>query len=216
MGTPLYFCSDYVDNSLMIEQDDIFAHNQDSITFAELCNALYQRECIALGEYGPSQSALLKRKIKFLPQHVQECARGLLNSQAPLNVDYHNASYQHKQSSKCPSIKITAEQNQQSLSGLPDIGKVMCVEVKTLEGVHLELDSVDRIDSDNALIHVNKHGWFYTNGESQLADNNVRLVKSTKAILQAACAGHQWRVNTKGTPRALTLRELKLSFHIQW
>ena len=93
----------------MIKQDDIFGHNQDSIQFAELCNALYQRECQILAESSSTQINLLKRKLKFLPQLVQECARGLLNNQAALSVDYYNASYQAKQAATCPSLKQSIE-----------------------------------------------------------------------------------------------------------
>jgi hypothetical protein len=211
----------------MIEQDDIFGHNQDSIQFAELCNALYQRECHNLALTGITQVNLLKRKLKFLPQLVQECARSLCSSSAPLTVDYHNASYQGKQAAQCPALKFTAAQISATYQQLPDIGKVLPILVRTIDGYHLELDSVDRIDHDHQLIHVNKHGWFTTQGQScELQPEGAPLVitdplaatltKPTKAVMQAACSGHQWRLKGKGLPRALTLRELKLSFHIQW
>ncbi len=200
----------------MIKQDDIFGHNQDSIQFAELCNALYQRECQILAESSSTQINLLKRKLKFLPQLVQECARGLLNNQAALSVDYYNASYQAKQAATCPSLKQSIEIISQYYTKLPQIGRVLPIEVKTIDGYHIELDSVDRIDEENHLLHVNKHGWFYCDGQSQQTNDTIKLVKPTKAVMQAACCGHQWRWKGKGIPRALTLRELKLSFHIQW
>ena len=201
---------------MMIKQHDIFGHNQDSIHFAELCNALYQRECQNLAESSSSQINLLKRKLKFLPQLVQECAHSLLNNNAPLEIDYHNASYQNKQAANCPSAKQTTGQIAQYYSKFPDIGRVLPVEVKTIDGYHFELDSVDRVDEESNLLHVNKHGWFHPDGQPQQANNTIRLVKPTKAIMQAACCGHQWRWKGKGIPRALSLRELKLSFHIQW
>ena len=113
----------------MIKQHDIFGHNQDSIHFAELCNALYQRECQNLAESSSSQINLLKRKLKFLPQLVQECAHSLLNNNAPLEIDYHNASYQNKQAANCPSAKQTTGQIAQYYSKFPDIGRVLPVEV---------------------------------------------------------------------------------------
>ena len=227
INKPLYFLSICVDNTSMIEQNDIFGHNQDSIHFAELCNALYQRECQTLATSNTTQVNLLKRKLKFLPQLVQECARSLCDAKAPLTVDYHNASYQGKQAAQCPALKFTPEQISATFQKLPDIGKVLPVLVRTIDGYHLELDSVDRIEPENQLIHVNKHGWFTTQGQfcelqpegaPQLTTEPLAatLTKPTKAVMQAACCGHQWRLKGKGIPRALTLRELKLSFHIQW
>ena len=211
----------------MAEQKDIFFQDAHASSLAELMNALYQRECIALAEAGPSQTSLLKRKLKHLPHHVYSAAQDLLASKAPIAVDIHNASYTAKQTAQCPGINQTEEQIQDFYNKSGKIGAILPVLVKTLHGMHIEIDSLDRVDEQAGLIHANKHGWFSLNGISQteqpssLASNEAQffaktLLKPSKAIWTAACCGHQWKHKGRAIPRALTMRELRLSFNINW
>ncbi|MCP3427729.1 hypothetical protein [Opacimonas viscosa] len=211
----------------MAEQKDIFFQDEHASSLAELMNALYQRECLALAESGPSQTSLLKRKLKHLPHHVYSAAQDLLASNAPIDVDIHNASYTAKQAAHCPGINQTNEQIQDFYTKSGKIGAVLPVLVKTMQGMHIEIDSLDRIDEQCDHIHANKHGWFTRNGISQaeqtstLASNEaqffaLKLLKPSKAIWTAACCGHQWKHKGRAIPRALTMRELRLSFNIKW
>jgi hypothetical protein len=212
---------------MMVQQKDIFFQDEHATALAELMNALYQRECRYLAEYGPGQARVLKRKLKHLPHHVYNAAQDLLNNQTPIEVDIHNASFTAKQTATCPGLKQTPEQKFAALSKPQPLGTVLPVLVKTIHGMHIEIDSVDRVDPDQQLIHVNKHGWFDYYGHSlatqpdTLASNEsqfyeIVLLRPSRAIWTAACCGHQWKYKGRGIPRALTMRELRLSFGIKW
>lgn len=209
----------------MVEQSDIFFQDPDSAAFAELCNALYQRECLFLAEHGPNQNGLLKRKLKHLHIHVTQSAEQLLNNTSPLTVDRHNASYQAKQSPKSPCTKQTPDVINKYYAQHQTIGAICAVSVNELGMTHLEIDSLDRIDTEKALIHVNKFGWFNTSGQptdhqghilNHDGLRHIKLLKPTKANMTAACCGHRWSHSGKILPRVLTMRELRLSFNIKW
>lgn len=210
----------------MVEQSDIFFQNPNSVAFAELCNALYQRECQFLAEYGPAQTSLLKRKLKHLHTHITQCAELLLNNTSPLTVDQHNASYQAKQSAKCPSSKQTHSTIQSYFNTHHHVGSILVVAVNELGMTHLEIDSLDKVNNEQALIHVNKFGWFNYAGQPVNADGTsidqtnaiqpLTLLKPTKSVFMSACCGHRWSHTGKISPRVLTMRELRLSFSIKW
>jgi hypothetical protein len=211
----------------MAEQKDIFYQDAHASSLAELMNALYQRECLALAESGPNQIGLLKRKLKHLPHHVYSAAQDLLTSDAPITVDIHNASYTAKQTAQCPGINQTDKQIQDFYDKHGNVGAILPIFVKTMQGMHIEIDSLDRVDEEAGLIHANKHGWFSPNGishaeqTSSLASNEaqffaLKLLKPNKTIWTAACCGHQWKHKGRAIPRALTMRELRLSFNIKW
>jgi len=68
-------------------------------------------------------------------------------------------------------------------------------------------------------LHLNKFGWFSKSGEYfEIVPKQTRylLLKPSKAVLIAACGGHQWTSKGRATPRALSLRELLLSTEIDW
>ncbi|MDG1921485.1 MAG: hypothetical protein P8I90_00830 [Glaciecola sp.] len=210
----------------MVEQSDIFFQDPNSVAYAELCNALYQRECEFLAEHGPTQASLLKRKLKHLHTHVTQCAERLLHNTSPLQVDKHNASYQAKQSPKCPSRKQTNEIIQSYFNTHHHVGSILVVAVNHLGMTHLEIDSLDKVNNEHALIHVNKFGWFNYAGQPVNAEGScieqtnalqtLTLLKPTKSVLISACCGHRWSHIGKISPRVLTMRELRLSFSIKW
>lgn len=210
----------------MVEQSDIFFQDPNSVAYAELCNALYQRECAFLAEHGPTQASLLKRKLKHLHTHVTQCAERLLNNNSPLSVDQHNASYQAKQSPKCPSSKQTHTTIQSYFNTHHHVGSILVVAVNDLGMTHLEIDSLDKVNNELALIHVNKFGWFNYSGQPVTPDGiridqthaiqPLTLLKPTKSVFTSACCGHRWSHTGKISPRVLTMRELRLSFSIKW
>lgn len=210
----------------MVKQSDIFFQDPNSAAYAELCNALYQRECAFLAEHGPGQASLLKRKLKHLHTHVTQSAEQLLNNTTPLTVDLHNASYQAKQAAKCPSAKQTVDMIQAYFNTHHHVGAILVVAINELGMTHLEIDSLDKVNHELALIHVNKFGWFNYAGQPVNSDgsiidqshllNTLTLLKPTKSVLTSACSGHRWSHSGKISPRVLTMRELRLSFSIKW
>ena len=208
------------------QQLDIFSDGQRQLFYAELCNALYERELASLSQQKISNVSLLQRKIAGLRHHVQRAAYSLLQHPSPLKVDIHNASWQAKQAAKCMANNYVAQKTQQWFSSNIQIGCSIAVHVKQLGCEHIELDSIDRIEQSteqsNHRVHTNKFGWFNIDGEfaednyKQADVQQLRLLKPTKAILTAACCGHKWDHKGKGQQRALSLRELLLSLSINW
>ncbi|WP_339722884.1 hypothetical protein [uncultured Paraglaciecola sp.] len=204
------------------QQVDIFSDDQRQLHYAELCNALYERELASLAQQKINNVSLLQRKIAGLRHHVKRAAYSLLEHHSPLKVDIHNASWQAKQAAKCMANSFNAEKTQLWFSSNIQIGCTIAIHVKQLGYEHIELDSIDRIELTTQRLHTNKFGWFKINGE--FAEDNyrrtevlsLRLLKPSKAILTAACCGHTWVHKGKGQQRALSLRELLLSLSINW
>ena len=204
------------------QQVDIFSDDQRQLHYAELCNALYERELTSLSQQKISNINLLQRKIAGLRHHVKRAAYSLLQHQSPLQVDVHNASWQAKQAAKCMANNYVPQKTQHWFSSNIQIGCSIAVHVKQLGCEHIELDSIDKIELSSQRVHTNKFGWFNLDGEfaegnlQQTHVLNLRLLKPTKAILTAACCGHKWDHKGKGQQRALSLRELLLSLSINW
>ena len=205
-------------------QSDIFAELSEQRLFADVCNALYERELMTLAMQGPGQSSLLKRRLGGLTHHVKRAAEYLVTNPTPLDVDTHNGSWHFKQAAKCPAKIDEPEATQAWFSQKSTVGLPVCVRVKNLDHEHLELDCVDKIQPENQTIHLNRFGWFSFDGayiddtnNPNLADfSEVQLLKPNKRTMIAACSGHCWNHKGKLSPRALTLRELLLSTLINW
>lgn len=197
-------------------QTDIFSADHQALHFAELCNALYERELSQLANSSLNQASLLKRRLSGLSHHIKSAARFLTSHNTPLEVDFHNASWQAKQAPKPFSAKQDGEKCRQWVRQC-QIGMPLVVAVIEHGQESLELDSIDRIDSEQPRIHLNKHGWFNLTGEwQQTGQVEKRWLLPDKASYTAACCGHTWTHKGKGQPRALTLRELLLSTRINW
>ncbi|WP_147318223.1 hypothetical protein [Salinimonas sediminis] len=187
--------------------------------FAEICTALYERELLALAT-APDDIARLRQKLKGLSHHVKRAAHFMSGPYTPLAIDSHNASWTASQPIQNPARKITAVDNQQWFSRYATHGLVVCVVVTELESSHIELDSVDRVVDTTATLHTNKHGWFGFDGQPETALQSQyasrRVCKPTKALVTAACCGHQWNHKGRVPPRPLSLREILLASNLDW
>lgn len=205
-------------------QSDIFAQISEQPLFADVCNALYERELMTLAAQGPGQVSLMRRRLGGLSHHVKRAAEYLVANPTPLDVDTHNGSWQSRQGPKCPANAVDGEQNQTWFTSKATIGLPVCVSVTNYDHQHLELDCVDRIQTENQTLHLNRFGWFKFDGSyvddsahQQLFDaTELRLVLPNKKTMTAACSGHCWNHKGKLAPRTLTLRELLLSTLIDW
>ncbi|MGO4891671.1 hypothetical protein [Flavobacterium sp. W21_SRS_FM6] len=202
-------------------QVNIFSDDLRQLHFAELCNALYERELNRLSQKNTTNIGLLQREIGGLKHHIKRAAYNLLQHQAPLDIDIHNASWQHKQAAKCPA-KLQEQDKTLAWYNRPfELGVCAAVYVNELGVEHIELDSIDRFDLEEAKLHLNKFGWFNFYGQA-LADQSdsktskTQLIKPSNSCLTAACCGHSWNHKGRSQPRLLTLRELMLSFSINW
>ncbi|WP_102798305.1 hypothetical protein [Bowmanella denitrificans] len=194
-------------------QTDIFRDDKAQLQYAELCNALYERELLALSQN--ASLSLLQRRLKGLSHHIKRVAAGMLQHAGPLQLDIHNASWQARQSAHCPQGKDKIDTlhwfKQHACFGLP-----VPVWQHHLGIEHLELDSIDRLELQNDRLHLNKHGWFHLDGLPQPHSVDKALLVPGKTTLSAACCGHSWKHAHKSLPRTLSLRELRLANQINW
>lgn len=92
-------------------------------------------------------------------------------------------------------------------------GLIVPVLINDEQCTTVRIDSLDQV-SDNK-VHCNELGWFDNSGES-LEHTHVHLLKPAKAVMAAACCGHQWQFNKRTTPKRLSLREMLLASNINW
>lgn len=203
------------------QQTDIFADDLQQRHFAELCNALYERELRALAQQKSNNISLLQRRLGGLSHHIRRLAEHLLSNSAPIEVDVHNGSWRAKQAAKSMLAKADDEKTALWFAKRARPGLVVPVYLNDRGIEHLELDSIDRIGQENNRLHLNKHGWFGFEGlrvnDGEASPHlSLRILIPTKATMSAACCGHSWNHRGRTQPRALTLRELLLSTTINW
>ena len=204
------------------KQSNFFSDDQRQQHFAELCNALYERELQVLAQQKINNINLLQRKIGGLLHHVKRAAEQFLRHAGPLQIDLHNGTWQNKQMAKCMAGKFNRDLTQRWFVKYARFGLCVPVHISELGLEHIELDSLDRIDVENQRLHLNKHGWFSFNGDNTETQNDdghamqKRVLEPNKALLSAACCGHSWNHKGRSQPRPLSLRELLLSGSINW
>ena len=200
----------------MTEQTSFWQDEQQSSDFAELCNALYEREIAKLSRMEMSSAQALQGRLKSLPYYIKRTAHLMMQSQTPLDLDVQNASWSAKQASHIPlSGQEIAQVNQWYLAQDLIHGLV----VPIAENTHIVLDSIDRVDKEKQRFRTNLHGWFSLSENENTSKNfesSARLLKPTKRVMTAACTGHCWVNDHKSHPIIPTLRELLLSCAINW
>jgi hypothetical protein len=191
----------------------LWQDNQQSPHFAELCNALYERELRLLAHMPVEHGRFVQAKLKSLPHYVKRTAYSMLQAQSPLILDLQNASWSAKQSAHMPLVGQTWQSIQHwYLSTELTLGLVVPV---LMQG-RIRLDCIDRLDHKQARIRTNAFNWFELEQEPSADGTEFQLLKPTKKVMMAACAGHSWRATQKQQPITLTLRELLLSCQINW
>jgi hypothetical protein len=206
-----------------MSQNTLWQTNRQNTDFAELCNALYEREIHLLANTEIANIHNLQGRLKSLSYYINRTANQMVNVNelglSPLTLDVQNATWSAKQASKL-SVLIQPEQDVYSwyLALISQTNKAaLGLAVPILRAEHIILDSIDGIDTDKKRIRTNVSGWF------SLKDDNVehssRLLKPTKKVMLAACAGHQWQGqmnSTKLRPVIPSMRELLISCAINW
>ncbi len=206
-----------------MSQSSLWQIQTDPGGFAELCNALYQREinCIARGNFTSVLS--VQTRLQSLSYYITRTAHSMTQVMAqghsPLLLDSQNASWSAKQSNKMPLLGQETEQECAVINNWY-LQESICVGlvVPLLLDNGIMIDCIDRIDLDNQRIRTNLGGWFSLNNDVKIKSSSIskRLLKPNKKIMIAACAGHRWQGNAKQLPVVLSLRELILSCAINW
>lgn len=204
-----------------MSQTSLWQTHKQNNDFAEICNALYERELHLLANAEVDTVQRLQGRIKSLSYYINRTANLMtqVNEQgdSPLTLDIQNASWSAKQAANIP-LKNQTEHD--VLSWYSSNKLVLGLVVPILNAHYISLDCIDRIDSENNRFHTNTSGWFsLTPSGNKGSKSTLELLKPNKQVMLAACAGHCWQnklSNTKLRPVLLGLRELLLSCAINW
>lgn len=204
-----------------MSQNSLWQTHKQSNDFAEICNALYERELRLLANSETATLQAIQGRLKSLPYYINRTA--ILMTQvneyghSPLTLDVQNASWSAKQAPKMP-LKNQTETEVYSwyLTAKLTLGLV----VPLASNEHIILDCIDRIDIEKKRLRTNTHGWFslITRSEEEIAPS-VKLLKPNKKVMLSACTGHCWQNQEsaiKLSPVMPSLRELLLSCAINW
>ncbi len=209
-------------------QASLWQDNKQNTAFAEICNALYERELRLLACADIASAKGVQGRLKSLSHYINITANLMtrVNEQnkSPLTLDVQNATWSAKQSSQLP---LTGEEDGVIFSWyLALLNKknksLLGLEVPVLVEDHIILDCIDGVDADKNRLRTNVSGWFsLISGDDQatVAANARRLLKPNKKVMLSACAGHRWQhcqSKTKLRPIIPSLRELLLSCAINW
>lgn len=209
-------------------QTSFWQTNKQSNDFAEICNALYERELRLLAHLEKADLHLLQARLQSLSHYIKRTANAMLlrheQANSPLLLDIQNATWSSKQASKIP---LAGQANSDILSWYAErltVSKnsLLGLVVPVFVNDHIMLDCIDGIDVENNRIRTNSGGWFLLKAQSDKIDNPAqprRLLKPNKKVMLAACAGHRWQAEhskTKVQPIIPSLRELLLSCTINW
>jgi hypothetical protein len=199
----------------MTEQTSLWQDDTKTADFAELCNALYEREIMLLANSEMQSPQVFQGRLKSLPYYIKRTAHLMFQAKTPLDIDVQNASWSAKQGGQMPLNDQDIEAvNQWYLS----INLTRGLVIPIVSDSFIVLDSIDRIDKDKNRFRTNVHGWFYLDKQDETRSNVKanRLLKPNKRVMTAACTGHSWLNEQKVNPHIPTLRELLLSCAINW
>lgn len=187
----------------------------DNVVYADLCNALYERELKKLAKDTALSHQFLLQRIGSLPHYIKMASQKILAFGSPLDLDAHNASWRYRQPTQCPAAKQSEKDVEQFFEHLSTFALVVPIWQQNLSEEAICLDTIDGLRDGK--IHTNEHGWFAIDGSPMDDDNqNKRLLKPTKVTMSSACCGHQWKNHKRVGARRLSLREMLLATNINW
>lgn len=191
-------------------QSSLWQDQQRTSEYAELCNALYEREVGQLAKNDALSDVTLRGRLKSLPYYVQKAAHQMVSTDTPLDLDSQNATWSCKQSKAIP---LTGQEPETVWQWFEASGVEVGLIIPVFTGEQILIDSIDRVDENGKRFRSNLHGWFT---QDCFEKDSHQLLKPTKKVMMAACAGHRWRDNKVIIPKTPTLRELLLSCAINW
>lgn len=204
-----------------MSQNSLWQTHQQNNDFADICNALYERELRLLANTETATVQSIQGRLKSLSYYINRTANLLtqVNTQgiSPLTLDVQNASWSAKQAAKIPLVNQT--KNEVYSWYLAD-KLVLGLVVPIMDNQHIILDCIDGIDTQNKRLRTNTSGWFsLIVNNNEACESSHKLLKPNKKVMLAACAGHCWKNNahhSKLRPIIPSLRELLLSCAINW
>ncbi|CCQ09562.1 hypothetical protein PALB_4030 [Pseudoalteromonas luteoviolacea B = ATCC 29581] len=189
-------------------QTTIWQNEAERLAFAELANVFYAREIKHLSDL--TDLARMQRLLKSLPVYVERAARHIIQGDIPIPLDTQNACWLSPVR-KQPLIE--SQKNTEFFARYGTLGLVVPILYKDAVYCQLFMDSLDQVRENS--VHCNQYGWFNFDGQ-HCENEHLSLLKPTKAIMTAACCGHQWKLGKPFAPRLLTLRDMLLASSINW
>jgi hypothetical protein len=197
----------------MTEQTSLWKTEQQSFDFAELSNALYERELSVLANTDNASIPLIQGRLKSLPYYIKRTAHLMLQCDTPLDLDVQNASWSAKQIAHMP---LTGQDTTSVNKWYSQVTLQHGLVVPVVHHNHIALDCVDRIDHVKHRFRTNVHGWFNYAEDNEQNEIDFKLLKPNKKVMTAACSGHCWVNEHRSIPVMPTLREMLLSCTINW
>ncbi|MCJ8320308.1 MAG: hypothetical protein MJK12_11790 [Colwellia sp.] len=194
-------------------QTSLWQEQQQSANYAELCNALYERELRQLANMALPNAQAVQGRLKSLSYYINRTALLMTQTDSPLELDVQNAAWQTRQSNKIP---LTGQNVELVYTWYLSTKLPLGLIVPVLSNDHIILDCIDRLDSENHRFRTNVSGWFDLSGNDNKSHQQVKLLKPNKKVMAAACSGHSWQGSNKSHPIIPSLRELLLSCSINW
>lgn len=199
------------------QQPQLWQNVQSNLVFADLCNALYERELKKLANQQQQSQALLLKRIGSLPYYIKRASERILAMPTPLDLDSQNASWLYRQPKSCPGPKQEPPAIADFYHQYAKLALVVPIYHYQQGKERLTLDTIDGISKDKQQIHTNENDWFTFDGQPAATNNqHRRLLKPTKATMGGACSGHIWLSHKHNSSRALSLREMLLATNINW
>jgi hypothetical protein len=194
-----------------MSQVSLWQSQQQSAQYAELCDALYERELQLLANASVASVTGLQARLKSLPYYIKRTAHLMTEIESPMDLDVQNATWSSKQMKLIPLASQLPEevwQWYQNINLLP--GLVVPIALRN----KIVIDSVDRIDNESSRFRTSAFGWF--DQQRAINDLSIRLLKPNKKVMMAACSGHCWGQAGMLRPSIPSMRELLLSCSINW
>ncbi|MCJ8272206.1 MAG: hypothetical protein MJK04_22755 [Psychrosphaera sp.] len=200
------------------QQLDLSPDTQSDLVYADLCNALYERELKKLAVDQTLPHAFLLKRIGSLPYYIKRASERIIEFYSPLDLDSQNAAWIYRQPKECPAPKQVDSDIEKFYVNKPSTTLVALIvpiyRVHVGEEV-ITLDTIDGVRDER--IHTNENGWFGIDGEPQDEDNQQqRVLKPLKVSMTSACSGHKWLNHKRSGSRILSLREMLLATNINW
>jgi len=194
-------------------QASLWQEQQQSTNYAELCNALYERELRQLANMVLPNAQAVQGRLKSLSYYINRTALLMTQADSPLELDVQNAAWQTKQSNNIP---LTGQEVELVFTWYLSTKLSLGFIVPVLNKDHIILDCIDRLDNENHRFRTNVSGWFDLSGDNKKLHQHTKLLKPNKKVMAAACSGHYWQGSNKLHPIIPSLRELLLSCSINW
>lgn len=199
------------------QQPHLWQDAHSDLVFADLCNALYERELKKLSVDASLPHAFLLKRIGSLPYYIKRASERIIAFYSPLDLDSQNASWIYKQPKECPGPKQADRDIEKFYRSSAQVALIIPVYHYKVGEERITLDTIDGVDSKNNRVHTNENGWFGFEGAPQEENNQPnRLLKPLKVSMTCACSGHKWLNHKRTSSRRLSLREMLLATNINW